>query len=74
MKRDESLVGQQTSKSAQVKPRETNSWDQNLSWALWPKPAWPVLEIGLTGLGTDTVQRLVGLKTGLTSFVWQTNG
>jgi hypothetical protein len=25
------------------------------------------LETGLTGLGTETVQRLVGLKTGLTS-------
>jgi hypothetical protein len=31
IKRDESLVGQQTSKSAQVKPRETNPRDQNLS-------------------------------------------
>jgi hypothetical protein len=30
------------------------------------KPVWPVRQTGLTGLGTDTVQRLVGLKTGLT--------
>jgi hypothetical protein len=26
-------------------------------------------ETGLTGLGSDTIQRLVGLKTGLTGFV-----
>jgi hypothetical protein len=60
------LVGQQTSKSAQVNPRETNPWDQNLSRALWPKPVWPVWQTNLTCLGTNTVQRLVGLKTGLT--------
>jgi hypothetical protein len=60
------LVEQQTSKGAQVKPRETTREIKTLVELSGQNRPDRFLETRLTGLGTDTVQRLVGLKTGLT--------